>query len=155
MNKRSAHAKKAIISRWKQEEYPGIPEYSREGNTNPNQTKPIQTKPDQSKGVGAEASEPSASAPAIPLIDGTEFRATEKEIAQWQEDYPAVEVLQELRQMRSWCSANPKLRKTKKGIRRFIVNWLSKEQDKGHPGVSVRKDSKAGHQRPDFVPTEF
>ena len=58
--KRSDHAKKAITARWNQEEeYPGMPENSREGNTKPIQSKPNQdqtnpnhTKPDQSKPEG-------------------------------------------------------------------------------------------------------
>ena len=33
--------------------------------------------------------------------------------------------------MSSWSTDNPKKRKTKGGIRRFINAWLSKEQDKG------------------------
>ena len=45
--------------------------------------------------------------------------------------YPAVDVMQELRKMSSWSTDNPKKRKTKGGIRRFINAWLSKEQDKG------------------------
>jgi len=49
----------------------------------------------------------------------------------WCELYPAVNVMQELRKMSSWSTDNPKRRKTKSGIRRFINAWLSKEQDKG------------------------
>ena len=56
--KRSDHAKKAITARWNQEEeYPGMPENSREGNTKPiqskprpNQSKPYQTRPIQTRG---------------------------------------------------------------------------------------------------------
>jgi hypothetical protein len=39
-----------------------------------------------------------------------------------------VDVLQQLRAMRSWCVANPDKRKTRAGIGRFIVNWLAKGQ---------------------------
>ena len=34
--------------------------------------------------------------------------------------------------MAAWAEANPTRRKTDKGVRRFVVGWLSKEQDKGH-----------------------
>ena len=44
----------------------------------------------------------------------------------------------ELRKMQAWLSANPKRRKTKKGILRFIVNWLMKEQDKPHREVTSK-----------------
>ena len=45
--------------------------------------------------------------------------------------YPAVDVIQQLRNMRGWLDANPAKRKTKRGINAFIVRWLAKEQDKG------------------------
>ena len=32
--------------------------------------------------------------------------------------------------MRGWLNGNPTKRKTKKGIARFVNNWLSNEQDK-------------------------
>ena len=33
--------------------------------------------------------------------------------------------------MQAWSDANPSKRKTKRGVERFIVNWLSREQDRG------------------------
>ena len=39
---------------------------------------------------------------AIPLVDKTVFTASEKEIAEWQKAYPAVDVKQELQEMRAW-----------------------------------------------------
>jgi hypothetical protein len=39
--------------------------------------------------------------------------------------------MQELRNMKGWCQDNPRKRKTKKGIRRFVGSWLAREQDKG------------------------
>ena len=39
--------------------------------------------------------------------------------------------------MRGWLMANPDRRKTKRGISRFINNWLSREQDKGRISVSL------------------
>lgn len=33
--------------------------------------------------------------------------------------------------MRGWLDANPQKRKTKRGIKAFVVRWLAKEQDKG------------------------
>ena len=98
----------------------------------------------------AEPEQSSAAAPAIPLIDGTEFFVEKEDIAEWQKAYPAVDVEQELREMRAWCQANPKLRKTKKGVRRFIVSWLARQQDKGHPGMAVKPKSDRT-----FTPTQF
>jgi len=49
--------------------------------------------------------------------------------AGWKDAYPACDIDQELRKMREWLLANPD--KKKKNYRRFIVNWLVKNQDKG------------------------
>ncbi len=84
-------------------------------------------------------------------MDKTVFTASEKEIAEWQKAYPAVDVKQELQEMRAWCLANPRLRKTRKGVKHFIVSWLSREQDRGHPGMAV----KPKKERRPFVPTEL
>lgn len=76
---------------------------------------------------------PEPQAPAVlmmPLIDGTEYGVSQAEVDEWQEAYPAVDVLQQLREMRVWCNANPKNRKTSKGVVRFITGWLSKEQNR-------------------------
>ena len=32
--------------------------------------------------------------------------------------------------MRGWCLGNPKRRKTRYGIKRFVTSWLGKEQDR-------------------------
>ena len=55
----------------------------------------------------------------------------QEDVNGWMELYPAVDVMQELRKMKGWCQENPRKRKTKKGIRRFVGNWLAREQDKG------------------------
>lgn len=50
--------------------------------------------------------------------------------------YPAVDVMQELRNMLGWLRANPTRRKTKNGMARFINSWLAKEQDRGRGDVN-------------------
>ena len=67
----------------------------------------------------------------IPLNDNSEFGIQQSEIDEWSKLYPAVDVLQELKLMRGWCLGNPNKRKTKTGIKRFITNWLAKEQNSG------------------------
>ena len=69
---------------------------------------------------------------SIILNDKTEYQITEADVAAWQELYQAVNIMQELRKMKGWADANPSKRKTRNGIKRFINNWLSKEQDKYH-----------------------
>lgn len=46
----------------------------------------------------------------------------------WKECYPAVDVERELKKAAAWALANPK--NTKKNWQRFLVNWLSKAQEK-------------------------
>lgn len=80
-------------------------------------------------------SENSASVPAavIELIlnDKSFYPITQQDINDWAEIYPNVNILQELRKMKGWCDSNPTKRKTSRGIKRFITNWLAREQDKG------------------------
>lgn len=67
----------------------------------------------------------------LPLIGGTEYGVTQEQIDQWAELYPSVDVMQALRGMLGWLNANPTRRKTRRGITRFINNWLSRDQDSG------------------------
>jgi transcription elongation factor Elf1 len=74
-----------------------------------------------------------ASSPAIgtiPLVDGSNWSFTQEDVTAWREAYPAVDVLQQLREMREWCKSNRAHQKTARGIRRFVTSWLSREQDK-------------------------
>ena len=66
----------------------------------------------------------------IPLNDGTEYLPTEAEISEYTRLYPSVDIITEFRKIRAWCLSNPTKRKTKAGVKRFINNWLSREQDK-------------------------
>jgi len=63
--------------------------------------------------------------PAITLKDGTEYVPQPADIDRWQMAYPQADVLGELRKMSAWCDANPSRRKTPRGVKRFVVNWLS------------------------------
>lgn len=65
----------------------------------------------------------------LPLNDKSEYEVTADKVEEYKELYPGVDVLQALRNMKGWCIANPSRRKTKKGIERFIHNWLSNEQN--------------------------
>jgi len=67
----------------------------------------------------------------LTLNDKTEYAVTQKKIDEWSELYPAVDVMQQLRNMKGWLNSNPKKRKTRSGIERFITGWLASEQNKG------------------------
>ena len=58
------------------------------------------------------------------------FNIFQKDIDYYQDLYPAVNVLQELKLMKGWLDSNPSNRKTEKGIKAFITRWLGKKQDK-------------------------
>ena len=85
----------------------------------------------------------------LPLIDGSEYGVSSGDVEQWEKSYPAVDVMQALGAMRSWLDANPKNRKTKAGIKRFIVSWLSKNQDRA-PRVSQNAKKDEGWSWDDF-----
>lgn len=102
------------------------------------------------EGNGEESGEPSrrddsppTSPPvvSIPLVDGSEYPVSEAMVAEWAQAYPAVDVDQQLREMRAWSVANPANRKTPRGVNAFIVRWLGKEQDSGRGGAARRTQS--------------
>lgn len=68
---------------------------------------------------------------AIPLNDGSEWKPTVEQIDEWTRLYPNVDIEQEFRNMRGWCSANKDRRKTPRGVKKFVTGWLAREQDKG------------------------
>ncbi|MDP9630060.1 UNVERIFIED_ORG: uncharacterized protein YdaU (DUF1376 family) [Ensifer adhaerens] len=103
--------------------------------------------------------EPEKSAPTsptaieLPALNGDMVPVSEADVAEWSEAFPAVQVRQQLAAMRSWLNANPKNRKTSKGMKRFVVSWLSRDQDRGggrqHPQAQAppRETEHARHQR--------
>ena len=84
---------------------------------------------------------PSSPPPAVvlPLVDGTDFEISVETAAELSGLYPAVDVEQQLRSMRGWLLANPKNRKTKAGIMRFVNSWLSREQNSARSAKAVNQ----------------
>jgi len=66
----------------------------------------------------------------IPLVGGKTYAVSARESEEWGKAYPRVDMLQTLREIRAWCDANPRKRKTHRGVRAFIVAWLAREQDR-------------------------
>lgn len=66
----------------------------------------------------------------LPLNTNESYPIYECDIDEYKKLYPNVDVEQQIRAMKGWLDANPKNRKTKNGIKRFINGWLSREQDK-------------------------
>lgn len=71
----------------------------------------------------------------IILNDGTYFEVDDEYSIYLQQSYPDVDVHRELLAMAAWADANPKKRKTPKGIKRFITAWLNKAS-KEERGIS-------------------
>ena len=101
---------------------------------------------DNDMGTGESSPAPAAEPPicSLPLNDGSLFAVTREQFEKWVGLYPAVDVMQELRKMVGWLDANPKKRKTKGGIMRFINSWLSREQDRGGSRATERGGSRNG-----------
>ncbi|NLO84580.1 MAG: hypothetical protein GX096_04010 [Clostridiales bacterium] len=111
------------------------PQIAADGGLNPNPNTNTNTK--SNTNTNDYTQRPDASVPqpqpaySLPLNNNTLYDISPDQFAQWQSLYPNVDVLQQLRSMHGWLDANKPRRKTIKGIERFIVGWLSKEQDHG------------------------
>ncbi|MCD8208278.1 MAG: phage replisome organizer N-terminal domain-containing protein [Bacteroidales bacterium] len=66
----------------------------------------------------------------ILLNTGEEYPFFQKDIDEFAELYPALDIMQTMRNIKGWCINNPKNRKTKKGVRRFVNAWMARDQDK-------------------------
>lgn len=77
----------------------------------------------------------------LPLNSGDSYPVFKDQVEEWTKLYPAVDVMQQLRNMKGWLHTNPARRKTKNGIARFITGWLAREQDKG--GSRNRKSGRS------------
>lgn len=67
----------------------------------------------------------------LPLADGSDFEVRQDLVDKLSPLYPAVDVIQALRSMKSWLIGHPKKRKTKRGAMAFITSWLDREQNRG------------------------
>ena len=67
---------------------------------------------------------------SLPLKDGTVYKVSQLELDHWRSVFPSVDVDQQFRSMRAWLEASPDRLKTRRGIKRFIVSWLSRRADK-------------------------
>ena len=66
---------------------------------------------------------------AIPLNDGTEWRMPLELYEEYVKAYPALDIKQEVSQMRIWALSNPTRRKTKRGMTKFVNGWLERSQN--------------------------
>ena len=86
-----------------------------------------------SKDISTSTSEPRELVLELPTIKGnygTSYPVYKDQVDKWQSIYLGVNVISELNKMYAWLEANPKNKKTYQGMPRFIVNWLSRQQDR-------------------------
>lgn len=80
--------------------------------------------------------------------DRRRWPVTEDYLARQQDRFPAVDVRQQIRAMEAWLEANPRKRKTWAGMKAFVTNWLSRDQNRGgHPRAPP------GNRQPGGEPT--
>lgn len=95
-----------------------------------------------SEAKASSCPEPEKSAPVakgsptvfeLPCVSGEMFPVSQADFAEWREAFPAVDIQQQLAAMRSWLNANGTRRKTRRGMKRFIVSWLDRKQNSASP----------------------
>lgn len=62
---------------------------------------------------------------------GGNWIANEADMIQWREAYPDINVDKEVGKMVGWLTANPNKRKTQRGMRAFVINWLNRADEVG------------------------
>ena len=66
----------------------------------------------------------------LPLRDGSEYEVSKSLVAELEPLYPNVDVPATLKEMRGWLLLNKDRRKSRRGMGRFISQWLQSEQEK-------------------------
>ena len=82
---------------------------------------------------------------------GETFAVTQPDIGEWQESFPGIDVLLELRHCLQWSRDNPTRRKTKNGIRKHITAWLGKAQDRTRGQPQAGQAGPGGYPAPRTV----
>lgn len=72
----------------------------------------------------AEQEKPRADVRPITLKDGNKWKPTQEDFDDWIRMFPDVDVKREFDNMRRYCLDKPQKRKTARGIKRFVTNWL-------------------------------
>lgn len=59
------------------------------------------------------------------------FTPSDEDVSRWQQAFPGVDVRAALLRARAWVDADPKRRKTARGMKRYLTAWLGRDQDRG------------------------
>ena len=82
----------------------------------------------------------------LPLQGDSELVVTDEEGYHYENMFPNLNVAQEFCAMRVWLECNPSRRKTKRGIKRFIGNWLIKAAHQQETPSKVRMEAAVGRR---------
>lgn len=58
-----------------------------------------------------------------------EFHVTASMVKEWQDTFPGVDVMAELKKARIWCVDRPRRMKTRSGVRAYISGWMDRTQN--------------------------
>ena len=75
---------------------------------------------------------------------------THKDLEDWKELYPNVDVPRELKEMTQWILANPTKARSKKLWRKFIVGWLQRQNEKSMNRTAYQTQ-KSQQQKQDVI----
>ena len=150
---RSEMARKAAAIRWGSDanRMRTICETHTEGNApspSPNPSpKPRSTSIAKARGNNPPSPPPAESEGVYFLRVDDFFKAMGSgNLDEWRKAYPAIRIEDELHRARAWLKGNPE--KRKKNLRRFIVGWLARAQEKGGTG-GRRPQEIVGEHRAD------
>lgn len=137
----SERARQKVMRRWKTDTAV-LPQYSRSNTavipptptptptttTTEEKSKPLASR-DRKKRDPISAIGSGEKLIEIPCLQG-EFAVHQSMVTEWEEAYPAIDILGTLREIRAWCLANSAKRKTLNGCARFLNAWFAREQNR-------------------------
>lgn len=85
--------------------------------------------PSPSPSPGKETSDVFLSFPVVG--GGKVWKLIDAQVQEWASLFPNLDVKAEARKALAWITANPGRRKTERGMRAFLVNWLSRATNSG------------------------
>ena len=123
-------------------------------NEKPKEKEKVKEKVKEKDDIKTICPEPGkSSAPDSPIAgsfilnDGSMYNVTENDVVYYQQLYPGIDCVQELRKMAGWCDSNQKYRKTRSGAKRFMNSWFARAQD----DASKRANGKAAGKKNTFM----
>lgn len=98
----------------------------------------------------AEEEKPRADVRPITLKDGSKWKPLQEDYDDWIRMYPDVDVQRQFDAMRRFCLDKPQKRKTLRGIKRFVTNWLEAERKDQKEGTRKKTSWAQGMEKQDY-----